>query len=285
MKKLLYILIALVGCGTIYAASSLLPKSSPIEKAEKLLVKGDTTGAFKILERAGEQGDIAACRYLYHYYDSIYGTPSEAFAEVEEVITPDGDWIWYGDPAKKPEGARLPNEDELDDSEVRDSVVIQDTLPGNDIPIQWYWLRRAAQFGDAESQCEYGEVAQFALDTDSAMVWWEKSALQDYPRGVLFYGNELYNQAIEKKSQNVGLKAFQMLTKAYSFGKDLPSAGWHLGLCYWNAVGTPENIEKGIECLRQSAKYGYPEAIIAMSEIGVEDSQYWEKKAKEEGLK
>lgn len=286
MKKLLYIIIALVCCGTVYAATSLLPKATVIEKAEKLFQQGDTTQALKILETAGEKGDIVVCRYLYHYYDSIYDTPSEAYAQVEEVITPEGDWIWYGEPDKKPDGARLPTKEELGDDMIEDTVVcVYDTLPGNDIPIQYYWLRKAAQLGDAESQCEYGEVAQFSLGTDTALVWWEKAALQDYPRGVLFYGNELYNQAVEKKSQSIGLKAFQMLSKAYSFGEELPSAGWHLGLCYWNAIGTPENIEKGLECLRQSAKYGYPEAIIELSGFGLEDSPYWEKKAKEEGLK
>lgn len=109
--------------------------------------------------------------------------------------------------------------------------------------------------------------------------------MQNYPRGVLFYGNELYNQALDKKSQTIGLKAFQVLTKAFEYGKELPSAGWHLGLCYMNAVGTSVDYEKGIECLRQSAKYGYPEAIIEMSEIGLEDSSYWENIAKKQGLK
>ena len=285
MKKLLYILIAIVGCVTIYAASSLLSKSDLLEKAEKLFQQGDTIKALKLLENAGNKGDIASCRYLYNYYDSIYGTPANAFSEVEEVIEPDGDRIWYGDPSQKPEGARLPTNEELYE-DVRDTeVCVYDTLPGNDIPIQWYWLRRAAQFGDAKSQCEYGEIVQFALGTDSAMVWWEKSALQDFPRGVLFYGNELYNQAVEKHSQSIGLKAFNMLSKAYSFGKELPSAGWHLGLCYINAVGTHQDTEKGLECLRQSAKYDYPEAIIEMSELGLEDSPYWERQARKEGLK
>lgn len=285
MKKLVYILVAIVGCGTIYAASSLWLKSNPIEKAEKLFQQGDTIKALELLEKAGNNGDIASCRYLYHYYDSINGTPANAYAEVEEVITPEGDWIWYGEPNKKPDGARLPNEEELSEAVTDTLVCIYDSLPGNDIPIQWYWLRRAAQFGDAESQCEYGEVAQFALGTDSAMVWWEKSALQDFPRGVLFYGNELYNQAAEKHSQTTGIKAFQMLSKAYGFGKDLPSAGWHLGLCYMNAVGTNQDTDKGLECLRQSAKFGYPEAIIELSELGLEDSPYWENKARKDGLK
>lgn len=284
MKKLLYVLIALVCCGVVYAATTFLPKSNAVKNAERYFQKGDTITALKTLEDAGEKGDIAACRYLYYYYDSIYGTPSEAYAEVEEVITPEGDWIWYGNPEDKPDDVRLPTEEERGGN-VFVETVVQDTLPGNDIPMQWYWLRRAAQLGDAESQCEYGEVAQFALGTDSAMVWWEKSAMQNYPRGVLFYGNELYNQALDKKSQAIGLKAFQMLTKAFEYGKELPSAGWHLGLCYINAVGTAENYEKGIDCLRQSAKYGYPEAIITMSELDLEDSTFWEKKAKEEGLK
>lgn len=284
MKKLLYILIGIIGSGTMYAASSLLSKSNTVEKAGKLFQQGDTIKALELLEKAGNKGDIASCRYLYHYYDSINGTPSEAYAEVEEIITPDGDWVWYGEPDKKPDGARLPDADEMEET-VDNVVQVYDTVPGNDIPIQWYWLRRSAQFGDAESQCEYGEVAQFALGTDSAMVWWEKSALQDFPRGVLFYGNELYNQAVTKKSQSLGLKAFQMLSKAYSFGKELPSAGWHLGLCYMNAIGTHQDTEKGLECLRQSAKYGYPESIIEMSELGLEESPYWEKKAREEGLK
>lgn len=286
MKKLLYVLIGLIGGGTIYAATTLLSKSNPIEKAGKLFQQGDTVKALKILETAGNKGDIASCRYLYHYYDSIYGAPNDAYAEVEEVITPEGDWIWYGDPDQKPSGARLPSAEEMVAEEVVDSVIcVDDSLPENDIPIQWYWLRRAAEFGDAESQCEYGEVAQFAFGTDSAMVWWEKSALQDFPRGVLFYGNELYNQAAEQRSQTIGLKAFQMLSKAYSLGKELPSAGWHLGLCYMNAVGTHQDTEKGLECLRQSAKYGYPEAILQMSELGLEDSPYWESLARKEGLK
>lgn len=276
---------ALVGCDTICISCSLFSESSPVAKAEKLFQKGDTIKALELLEIAGNNGDVASCRYLYHYYDSIYGTPYDAYAEVEEVITPDGDWIWYGNPNQKPDGARLPNKEELAE-EVTDTVVcVYDSVSGNDIPVQWYWLRRAAQFGDAESQCEYGELAQFSLGTDTAMVWWEKSALQNYPRGVLFYGNELYNQALEKKSQSIGLKAFQTLTKAYSFGKDLPSAGWHLGLCYMNAIGTRQDTEKGLECLRQSAKYGYPEAIVELSELGLEDSPYWESQARKEGLK
>lgn len=285
MKKLIYILIAIVGGVTIYIVSALLVKSNPIEKAEKLFQQGDTIKALELLEKTGNKGDIAACRFLYHYYDSIYGTPADAYAEVEEVITPDGDWIWYGDPNQKPEGARLPNEEELTEEVTDTEVCVYDSVPGNDIPVQLYWLRRAAQIGDAESQCEYGEIVQFALGTDSAMVWWEKSALQNFPRGVLFYGNELYNQATEKHSQSIGLKAFQMLNKSYSFGEELPSAGWHLGLCYMNAIGTHQNIEKGLECLRQSAKYGYPEAIIEMSELGLEDSPYWESRARKEGLK
>lgn len=285
MKKILYVLIPIVGCITIYFASSLLSKPNQIEKAEKLFQQGDTIRALELLEKAGNKGDIASCRYLYNYYDSIYGTPANAFAEVEEVITPDGDWIWFGDPSKKPDGARLPNEEELSEGVMDTIVCVYDSLSGNDIPIQWYWLRRAAQFGDAESQCEYGEVAQFSLGTDTAMIWWEKSALQDFPRGVLLYGNGLYNQAVETHSQSIGLKAFQMLSKAYSFGKELPSAGWHLGLCYMNAVGTHQDSEKGLECLRQSAKYGYSEAIIEMSELGLEDSSYWEHQARKEGLK
>ncbi len=278
-------MLAIIGCSTIYAASTLLPVSNTIKKAEKLFQQGDTIKALELLEKAGNKGDIECCRYLYHYYDSIYGTPADAYSNVEEVITPDGDWIWYGDPNKKPEGARFPNAEELSEGGVGAVVSVDESLPGNDIPIQMYWLRRAAEFGDAKSQCEYGEAAQFALGTDSAFVWWEKSALQDFPRGVLFYGNELYNQAVEKHSQSIGLKAFQMLSKAYSFGMELPSAGWHLGLCYMNAVGTNKDPEKGLECLRQSAKYGYPEAIIEMSELGLEDSPYWENQAKKKGLK
>lgn len=86
---------ALVGCGTICTSCSLFSKSSSVEKAEKLFQQGDTIKALEILEKAGNNGDVASCRYLYHYYDSIYGTPADAYAEVEEVITPDGDWIWY----------------------------------------------------------------------------------------------------------------------------------------------------------------------------------------------
>lgn len=246
MKNLFYFIMALVGCVTICTSCSLFSKSSTVEKAEKLFQQGDTIKALELLEKTGNKGDIAACRFLYHYYDSIYGTPADAYAEVEEVITPDGDWIWYGNPDQKPIGARLPSAEEMA-KEVVDSVVcVYDSLPGKDIPIQWYWLRRAAEFGDAESQCEYGELTQFSLGTDTAMVWWEKSALQNFPCGVLFYGNELYNQATEKHSQSIGLKAFQMLTKAYGFGEELPSAGWHLGLCYMNAIGTHQDIEKGL---------------------------------------
>lgn len=285
MNKLLYIVTELICGGSIFAATSCLSKKVPlISKVQKIFQQGDTVRALKALETAGDKGDISACRYLYHYYVSINRTPAEAFAEVEKVIAPYGDWIWYGEPDKMPERARLPTCEELIYAKDNEPVV-QDTLPGNDITVQWYWLRRAAQFGDAESQREYGETVQFALGSDSAMVWWEKSALQDYPRGLLFYGNELYNQAIVKKSQTIGLKAFQMLTKAYNFGKEVPSAGWYLGLCYLNAVGTSEDIDKGIECLRQSAKYGYSEAIIEMPELGLEDSPYWERTARKEGLK
>ena len=135
-----YIIIALLCCGVVYATTTILPKSNAVEKAERYFQKGDTAKAVGTLEKAGEKGDIAACRYLYHYYDSIYGPPSEAYAEIEEVITPDGDWIWYGNPDEKPDGARLPTEEERGDNELVETVV-QDTLPGNDIPIQWYWLR------------------------------------------------------------------------------------------------------------------------------------------------
>lgn len=38
----------------------------------------------------------------------------------------------------------------------------------------------------------------------------------------------------------------------------VPSAGWHLAMCYSCGIGTKENKEKAIEVLKQSALLDYP---------------------------
>lgn len=66
-------------------------------------------------------------------------------------------------------------------------------------------------------------------------------------------------------NQGKGKEAFKYLNMAYEMG--VPSAGWHLAMCYSNGFGTEVNKEKAIEVLRHSALLNYSEAVLEMKRI------------------
>ena len=63
---------------------------------------------------------------------------------------------------------------------------------------------------------------------------------------------------------------------AYEMG--VPSAGWHLAMCYSRGFGTEKNKGKAIEVLKQSALLDYPEAVMEMKRIDPNNT-LWQNKA------
>ena len=58
----------------------------------------------------------------------------------------------------------------------------------------------------------------------------------------------------------------------------MPSAGWHLAMCYSAGIGTEADRNKAIDVMRHAAMMNYPEAVSEMRRIEPQN-KVWQQKA------
>lgn len=214
------------------------------------------------LEKLAEKGDMDAVRSLILHYDSI---AEPEMVEVVEVIEcegyeDDGTPI-YGEPYK-PE----PTE--------------QETNPLNEYNNERlnHWLDVALVKNDTLAYRVKG-MRLYYSDEAAAIDLLSKSADAGNIQSALFCGSACFNQY--DTDPKYGMMAVKYLTQAYNAG--VPSAGWHLSMCYGNGIGTDVDIDKAWECLKHSAELDCEEAVLEMLRSG-QDREYWSNKAKKLGL-
>lgn len=188
------------------------------------------------LEKKAEQGDTAAMHRLLEFYEEN----SVEYVEVAEALDPYGNEIEI-----------------IDDSEIVYDIQSQ-TFADLCREKELYWIEKGLQKNDPEALIRKGMEYLYQGREYIAVDYFKKAADQNHPIGALMCGSSNFNLGN-------GEEAMKYLNLAYKLG--VPSAGWHLAMCYCNGVGTKQNIPKAIEYLRHSAFMNYPEAVLEMKRI------------------
>lgn len=200
-------------------------------------------GELKALEDRAEAGDTAAMHRLIRFY----ADNSAEYIEVVEAVDADGNPIEIDNP---PAG----NSDKADLSDLYKTRLE-------------YWLDKGISRNDPVAYAVRGYQLYYT-DEKNAIKYLAKAADMGIADAALFCGSACFNQG---KYED----AFKYLTDAYNQG--VPSAGWHLALCYANGYGTQISRNKAIECMRQAANLDYPEAVLEMRRIEPENPVWVQK--------
>lgn len=199
------------------------------------------------LETLAEQGDTAAMHRLIEFCDEN----SVEFVEVEEIIELDGNKV------PQEEVNKINEENKL---RAENSEKYTERLN--------YWLDKGIALNDPVAFATKG-MRLYYVDEAEAIAYLSRAADAGNARAALFCGSACLNQ-------RKGEEAFRYLSLAYKLG--VPSAGWHLAMCYTAGIGTTPNRDKAIEVMRHAAIMNYPEAVSEMRRIQP-DNKMWQHKA------
>lgn len=193
-------------------------------------------------ETLAEQGDTAALHNLLRYYDEN----AVIYVEVEAVVSADGE--------------EYPQE-------VVDSINMANKNMANEACANLcserldYWLNKGLAQNDPVAINIKGQ-RDYYNDEDGSIESLSKAAEAGDSKAALFCGSACFNQGRYAE-------AVRYHTMAYKAG--VPSAGWHLAMCYSGGLGVKKDISKAIELLRHSAMMDYPEAVLEMKRIEPEN--------------
>lgn len=187
-------------------------------------------------EQLAEKGDTAAMHRLIEFYDEN----SSNYVEEEEVIETDG-YEWTA--------AEIDSLNSANKTNAEMSEQYAERLE--------YWLNKGILENDPIALLTKG-MRLYYEDETKAIDYLSKAADTGNAQAALFCGSACLNQG-------KGNEAFKYLSMAYKLG--VPSAGWHLAMCYSAGIGTEPNKDKAIEVMRHAAMMNYPEAVYEMRRI------------------
>lgn len=196
------------------------------------------------LELLAERGDTVALHKLLHFYDEN----SCEIIEIAEAVSPDGEDITY---------------------EVKSEQEELNT-PQNKLYNQRldYWLSKGISIDDPVAIYIKG-MRLYYTDEANALPFLTQAALAGNGQAALFCGSTYFNHGD-------GLHAIKYLVIADSLG--VPSAGWHLAMCYVGKAGVEQDLEKAIHFLVRSGLQDFPEAVLELRRIDT-DNPLWQQKA------
>lgn len=195
-------------------------------------------------ETLAEQGDTAALHRLLEFYDG------DAWQEITRELTE----------SEKEHYRRIGIENATDTIEVITNEHYVERLD--------YWLNKALATHDPLASFIKG-MQLYYEDEAEAIPYLSKAADAGYAQAALFCGSACLNQ-------RRGEEAFKYLSQAFNSG--IPSAGWHLAMCYAAGIGTKPDRDKAIEAMRHAAIMNYPEVVFEMQRIEP-GNQVWQHKA------
>lgn len=147
-----------------------------------------------------------------------------------------------------------------------------------------YWIKTAAERGNAEAQYIYGNMHRLGWrglipeNMDTAIDWYIKSANNGYPKAMGFAGKYLLSER-SSESDSLAIKYLEMGVansdgeaacvlgkyfksnmpeKAFTYflksgENNHPEGLWHLAYCYKDGIGTPKNLELAAKAFEQGA--------------------------------
>ena len=184
-------------------------------------------------------------------------------------------------------------------------------------------LRKAAEQGHAEAQCQLGDCYLFgkgvSKSAEEALKWYQKAAEQgsaeaQFRLGACWYFGQFFEEAVKwfrMAAEQGHAKAQCSLGSCYYSGKGVSqsveeAAKWFqkaaeqghveaqylLGSCYYSGQGVSQSFEEAYKWYRKAAEQGHAEAQCILggayySGIGVsqsfEEAAKWFRKAAEQG--
>lgn len=212
--------------------------------AQTSLKKTDNEVQISRWEASAEHGDTAAMHRLMEFYNE------NARYCIERELTE----------KEKEHYRRIGIENATDTIEVITNEHYVERLD--------YWLNKGLAKHDPLAYFIKGMELYFE-DEAQAISYLSKAADTGNAQAALFCGSACLNQ-------RRGDEAFKYLSLAYELG--VPSAGWHLAMCYAAGIGTEPDRDKAIEAMRHAATMDYPEAVLEMCRIEP-DNKIWQHKA------
>lgn len=189
-------------------------------------------------EALAEQGDAAALHNLLRYYDEN----AVIYVEVEAVVSADGEEY----PQEVVDSINMANKNMANEAFAN---LCSERLD--------YWLNKGLAQNDPIAISIKGQ-RDYYNDEDGSIESLSKVADAGDSQAALFCGSAFFNQ-------DRYVEAVKYLTLAYDAG--VPSAGWHLAMCYSAGLGVEKNKTKATEYLRHSAMMNYPKAVLEMKRI------------------
>lgn len=193
-------------------------------------------------EALAEQGDTTALHKLLRYYDEN----AVVYLEVEKVLSPEGEDI-----TEEVKKENIADEEFSNLCNERLDYWLQKGLAIND-PVAFKIKSLRDYYGDEAASIENLAKAADAGDSEAA----------------LFCGSACFNQGNYAD-------AVKYLTMAYESG--VPSAGWHLAMCYTSGRGVEKDNMKAVAYMRHATMMDYPEAVLEMKRIEP-NNPIWEHK-------
>ena len=109
------------------------------------------------------------------------------------------------------------------------------------------------------------QLGQAGIDAEKIMLaHLNEAAEAGVPESMLLLA-KIYERGFKATKANPGL-SFQWYRRLVDFNKS-PEGEYYLGLAYWNGFGVGRNEDQGRRYLESAAKFGNPEAKIAMYRI------------------
>lgn len=208
----------------------------------QIISKPSLSPELKAWEKLAENGDTISLHKLLNYYNDN----SEIYVEVVEEIDAYGNEINYEDKNES----------------------IDNSLNELYLERLYYWLNKGLSINDPVAKRITG-MRLYYDDEATAIQYLADLAEKGDGQAALYCGSACFNQG-------KGQEAFKYFNIAYEMG--IPSAGWHLAMCYSRGFGTEQNKEKAVEVLKHSALLNYPEAVLEMKRIEPHNP-LWQNKA------
>lgn len=114
-----------------------------------------------------------------------------------------------------------------------------------------YYLEKAAEKGDLDSQYSTALYYLNTRQSDKALAWFKKAAKQGHPGATYYCGNMLYNGMGGEKNLEDGLKLLKIAAN-----KDFMMANYALGRIYYEGDGVNKDAKTAVSYLRKAAAKG-----------------------------
>ena len=158
------------------------------------------------------------------------------------------------------------DDDDIDDIQFDDSPFEDPSLITSDDSSTLSQLRKAAEQGDAEAQCQLGELYMrgegVAKDQTEGIQWILKSAEQGYATAQLYLGICYAAGAGVPRDAAQGALWLQ---KAAEQG--VPDAQAMLAQYYFTGTGVDQDYQEGLKWLRMAAEQGHEDAMELLRQI------------------